>query len=156
MWVAGFDYNQGDKVSFNDIVYNCRNKKGCDIRSPGEDNTWIFEGLCIPTNPPTLSPSTPLPTFSPTVEPTTSPTTSCGIPLWVNDADYSKGDEVVWFGGVYECLNKKTCDSFGPDSEEVVAWKYLGLCKETQFPTQSPSNPFPTFSPTVSPVWGSP
>ncbi len=152
MWDAGFDYDQGDKVSFNGHVYTCRNKKGCDIRSPGDDNTWIFEGPCIPTSFPTNSPSTPLPTFSPTVQPTTSPITTCGIPLWVNDADYSEGNKVVWFGGVYECTNKKKCDSFGPGSEEVVAWIYLGLCIETQSPTQSPSTKFPTFSPTFSPI----
>ncbi len=42
-------------------------------------------------------------------------------------------------------------NSFDPECDERVEWKYLGLCKETQFPLHYSTTLFPNFSPTYAP-----
>jgi len=95
---------------------------------------------------------TVFPTFSPTVPPTLAPSTACGVPVWINGANYVNGDQVVFGGGIFTCTQKKLCRKSGPKFYESSGWDYVGLCESTKTPTESPTTPFPTFSPTVDPT----
>lgn len=93
-YVGGTNYKEGDRIIYNEIIWECLNKKACDKAakipgSKGARKIWRPIGRCItdapsltpsfsnpPTNyPPTLSP-TVSPTGSPTIHPTNLPTAS--------------------------------------------------------------------------------
>ncbi|KAL7460681.1 hypothetical protein ACHAXS_001125, partial [Conticribra weissflogii] len=92
-WVGGTNYdesdgvNPGDRVVYNEIIWECTNRKGCDKLlnvpgSSGTNNIWRPIERCV-TVTPSLTPSRNLTgsptknaTFSPVNLPTSNPTVS--------------------------------------------------------------------------------
>ncbi len=84
-WVGGTDYEEGDEVVYDEIIYQCRNRKRCDEAEfvPGVDKrAWRPIRRCITDSPSLVPSSSPTASFFPTRYPTETPSKSPTAPPW--------------------------------------------------------------------------
>lgn len=152
-WAAGTSYTVGQVVSYDGILYTCRQAHTAIVswEPPNVPALWL-PGDSAPSVSPSVTPSvspsvTPsvLPSVAPSVAPSVVPS-SVPAGVWTPGTSYTVGQVVSYNGSTYTCLQAHTA-LVGWEPPNVPAlWKAGGTITPTSTPTVSPS-----ISPSVSP-----